>query len=391
MTLPSSGTLGFNNINVEIGLPSSNTLSINSNDARALANKLSGQIAVSDFYGKSFATINKKVLFLATNTSPFIYAYRWYPGIGFGSKYTDPASLPAQQCKSIALNPTSTAVVAGIYYWDVAGGPIAAYQWNSSTGFGTRYSNPTTPPVLPITVDFSPNGSYIIFNTNESNKHSVCAYPWSNSTGFGTKFADPTVKYLDLLNKIKFSPAGNAIIMALQYSPAVMAYQWSSSGWGTRYSNPSILPGEKASSLHFTSTGTHVAVGTGGYPYIQVYPWSYTTGFGTKQANPATLPAMSAYDVRFSPSNNAIVISANGLEAYAWSSSGFGAKYASIYNAGYVGITFSTDGTTVFSGSSTSSPYIYAHAWNSSTGFGAKYADPPTIPSGGVNDIAFGG
>lgn len=35
------------------------------------------------------------------------------------------------------------------------------------------------------------------------------------------------------------------------------------------------------------------------------------------------------------------------------------------------------------------SPYISVYPWSSSTGFGTKYSDPSTLPTGRVNGVAF--
>lgn len=52
MTLPASGELGFDDINVELGRASNTAMTINDTNVRALAQKASGLISISDFYGK---------------------------------------------------------------------------------------------------------------------------------------------------------------------------------------------------------------------------------------------------------------------------------------------------------------------------------------------------
>lgn len=53
MTLPASGPISFNAINVELGQPGTTTANINQPSYRTLAAVPSGQISLSNFYGKS--------------------------------------------------------------------------------------------------------------------------------------------------------------------------------------------------------------------------------------------------------------------------------------------------------------------------------------------------
>ncbi len=52
MTLPASGTISFANINTELGYAPNAVISLNDTAVRNLAGKPSGQISLSDFYGK---------------------------------------------------------------------------------------------------------------------------------------------------------------------------------------------------------------------------------------------------------------------------------------------------------------------------------------------------
>jgi WD40 repeat protein len=78
----------------------------------------------------------------------------------------------------------------------------------------------------------------------------------------------------------------------------------------------------------------------------------------------------------------------NPAIAYAWNP-GFGTKFAdpSTPPTGSCGaVKFSLDGKQVVFGHN-NAPYVTAYAW--SNGFGAKYADPATNPGGTVFGIAF--
>jgi len=53
MTLPVSGAISFNAINVELGVAGTTNANINQTSYRTLAGVPSGTIALSNFYGKS--------------------------------------------------------------------------------------------------------------------------------------------------------------------------------------------------------------------------------------------------------------------------------------------------------------------------------------------------
>ena len=67
-----------------------------------------------------------------------ITTYPW--SSGFGTKYSDPATLPAGTGIGVAFKPQGDAIAVAH-----PGSPfITTYPWSS--GFGTKYSNPATLP-----------------------------------------------------------------------------------------------------------------------------------------------------------------------------------------------------------------------------------------------------
>lgn len=57
MTLPASGIISANDINIELGVGGTTTFSLNQASARALAGVPSGTISYSDFYGASAGSV----------------------------------------------------------------------------------------------------------------------------------------------------------------------------------------------------------------------------------------------------------------------------------------------------------------------------------------------
>jgi len=124
---------------------------------------------------------------------------------------------------------------------------ISAYPWSGS-GFGTKFTNPETLPAsIGNAVAFSPAGDAIA--VAHTTTPFISAYPWSGS-GFGTKFTNPGTLPAGTGLGVAFSPAGDAIAVAHATTPFISAYPWSGSGFGTKYTNPGTLP---------TGTGNDVA------------------------------------------------------------------------------------------------------------------------------------
>ena len=73
---------------------------------------------------------------VAHDLSPFVTAYPW--SSGFGTKYTNPGTLPAGTGRSVAFSANDIAIAHD------TSPRVTAYPWSS--GFGTKYTNPGTLP-----------------------------------------------------------------------------------------------------------------------------------------------------------------------------------------------------------------------------------------------------
>ena len=82
---------------------------------------------------------------------------------------------------------------------------ISVYPWSSADGFGTKYSNPSTLPTgSGEGVAFSSDKTFIAIFHNNSPYISV--YPWDSGSGFGTKYSNPGGISGDATG-VAFSPA----------------------------------------------------------------------------------------------------------------------------------------------------------------------------------------
>jgi len=85
---------------------------------------------------------------------------------------------------------------------------------------------------------------------HDSNPY-VSAYPWSDS-GFGTKFSNPSTLPTGAGRGVAFSPAGTEVAIAHDSSPFVTAYPWTPSGFGTKLDDPSTPPTSYGNAVAFT-------------------------------------------------------------------------------------------------------------------------------------------
>ena len=144
-------------------------------------------------------------------------------------------------------------------------------------------------------------------------------------------------------------------------------------------------------------------------PFISAYPVVLSpdgeaTGFGLKYANPAILPVDSMFGgatgVAYNPVSCDVAVSHTGtpyVSVYPWiPGTGFGAKYA---NPGTLPVSLGW--CVAFCGSdiavgTNSSPCVQVYPWTSgaggiSGGFGVKYDNPSVLPLGAVKGVAFCG
>lgn len=415
MTLNSSGAISLagstsgQSIALELSKGATSQITLNDTDVRTLGGKASGAIAMpTDFWGKSNAVDIGAVAF-SNSTTPFVRAFKWTTA-GFGTQYSNPSTLPAGGRNAIEFSNSGGAVAAV----GSSSPQLVAWPWSDSTGFGAKYTNPSSFPAGTTCYDvkFNGTGSSQVVVAGINISPGVVAYKWSDSTGFGTKFSDPSTPPVptddsSYVAAIAFSKSGNAIVVTTSgssgtSSPYIHAYAWSSStGFGTKYSNPSFTYSGDAvqQALSFSSTGGAVGM-ISAYELVTIYQWSDSTGFGTTYVVPSLHSGVFNAGLTFHPSSGVIAIgfdagTDSGIAMYQWSdSTGFGTRYADPSNRtgwgdGAYEMTFSPSGT-VFGAITDDTPYLAVYPWDNSTGFGTRYNNPSSWPLI-TTDLAFRG
>jgi hypothetical protein len=351
-----TGTITMADVNVELGFSSTAQISLNNADVRALAGIPSGTISMNDLRGK-------------------------------------PSLLPYLS----VVNSTAITVRIGAYSW-------------SSSGFGSRYTNPTQPTSAADKTRFAKSTSSILYTTSTSTFGYINGFPWSSS-GFGTKYTNPVGAVGGAGNDLAFNKAENVVAYSSTSTPYISAYPWSSSGFGTRFTSPATTPTGTGYGVTFCVDDNVLVVGHSTSPYITAYAWSNSTGFGSKYADPSVLPSargwgMSSYDrkslgvaydarVAVARFNTSIPVVVYGIDTAGWQGTYSGpASYPAPYgsdakfavNAGYSGyLAVSSSSYT----SPNSSPYIQVYAWTDNLGYGTKYSNPATLPTGSVADVSW--
>jgi len=302
--------------------------------------------------GASFQTsfVPDNSVFSASSTSsPYFYVWQW-SGLGFGTRYTNPASL---------VSPVGGSGIAGFTWTPTIDAFLVAnsdatnypqgWAWSNTSGFGTKYSNGSAiSTVYPVrSISISGDGNFVAFSVFGSGtaNPTIALYAWSSSTGFGTKYGNPStlpsgappvrlgMAFNKVTNDLATSEANNQIIDA---------YPVTSSGFGTRYADPVTGIGGIIRGVKFSSDGALLAIATGAATPISVYNWG--AGFGTKYSGSPV--ASSATSIDWSSTNISIVI-----------------------------------------GNQVSSPYNSVYSW--SGGYGSKFANPSTAP-GASQGVSFG-
>jgi WD40 repeat protein len=328
---------------------------------------------------------------VAIDSLPGVYVWP-VSAAGFGTRFSNPSTqIGGDRARSVKFNPTGTAVAVGS-----TGSPfVQVYAWDKTTGFGTKYSNPSGGPYAQVFgIAWHPSANSIFFAVDDYPY--VGAWEWSNSTGFGNKYTNPSpASGRPVWARNTMHPAGTAYAQAnITYSPFINAWPWNNPNFGTKYSAPSTVPTAECQQMAFSPSGNYLAVAVGTDPAVLVYNWNSSTGFGSKFTDPTSRPS-DAYGVAWTNAENAIAVSSYSTSSlyvavWPWSSSGFGTRYTSpstLPTGTSWSCAFSPDDSLLAVGHQ-SSPFLTIYNWTPS-GFGSKLANPAQLPGDTVRDVTF--
>jgi len=342
---------------------------------------------------------------IAHLTSPRISVYPWVDGVGFGVKYTNPATLPAGTGNSVAFTPNADTIFVA---HDVS--PFcSAYPWSTS-GFGTKFANMASLPAnnqSGISVrSIAASADHHVGMSQEASSPFQNVYHFSKTgAGWGTRFSNPATLPAGSANGADFSNDGADISIAHNTTPFLSVYPRSDAGYGTKYANPGTLPDGAGSGIQFSPLAGALAVTQTAAPATPVgvtaYAWLSGVGFGSKYADPAypvgyASGSSPSFGVNFNFRGSAIMHGSSlgatgGLFGWRWTDAGgFGTRYTLNFPiaVNVIGLAWNDSNTTFFTAHATASPFMFARSWTDSLGLGSAYSDPATLPTGSGNSVA---
>lgn len=333
-------------------------------------------------------------LHVVSGTSPYVEGYA-FAGL-FGTKLSNPGTLPAGAANCIAQHPAEDYLAVG----HATSPYVSVYGWDGAA-YGSKVANPATLPAGTVNgASWAPDGSVLIV-AHDSSPY-VTAWAFAPASGLGTKYSDPVTALAGNANGIAFHPSGRWVAVATASSPYIEVYAWdSTTGFGAKCANPSTLPSSIAGDVAWSPDGRFLAVAHTLSPYVTVY--EFDGRFGEKLSNPATLPTGHGQAVAFSPSGGHLAVAHETtpfVSVYPFGG-GFGAKYSNAAVA--IGATtlatsvsWSPDGEYLAVGHDTS-PYVQVYPFvkhqNASvvatTTLKPAKPQPSTLPAGATTGVLF--
>jgi hypothetical protein len=371
MALPASGAISLSDVNTELTLGATTTISLNDTTVRTLFGVASGAIDMNTGHGKSNTKSVVKVIVVSTNATALV-AYNWNVSTGWGAI--------AHSSQAVALN--------GALGFDVslAQDAVAAcsnsimYTWRYSIASGFTYLNSATAASIPGVVAFHPSGNFVF--TGGNNSPGAYLYPFNTTSGAGTALTIPA-QTTSSKSGVGWSPNGQILVVGSS-SPSVGAYTFN----GTTLAAGTSLGSRPESGFTWSDDGlfmigssSNVAFSTRfcAYPYD---PATDTFNVAGRILNTIS-GAANGSGTLFSRNRQFII---SGVTSYTFNGTAFGTAATATAPGAPAGAVssakLSPDGKTYFATFAVT-PFICAWPFDETTGqFGAKYADPATIPTG---------
>jgi hypothetical protein len=236
---------------------------------------------------------------------PFVSVWKWNYATGFGTKYADPATPPTSTAEDVAFFGSPGGLSVDIAVSQTGPPYVSAYPWTTGVGFGTKHTNPAVLPGTGFSTSYGvswPSANEptnVVIGVTSTASPYLYFYIWYVTGGFSTNLPFTQTYTGGSANAVRFNGVGssNALAVASDLSPYVSAYPYIFQHTvGTKYADPGTLPTGSANDVAWY-TDTNLAVAHANSPYVTTYNWGL--GFGSKQADPGTLPTGTGRSVAF--------------------------------------------------------------------------------------------
>ena len=327
--------------------------------------------------GAVAARTSDSFIALSTSSSPYVHAYEWDDSSGFGAKFANPASLPVGSAFDIDITTYSgTKYLAAASTSGSSGYASYIYNINGISGWGTRQ-----------------NG--------HANQRSGRSVRWINN-GLGEKFlvtGCATYAGVGSVNNLYLSKFTGSLV-----SPQT-SYNWFDDGFTNLFFSIAAVTSVGLTSGDAAIIGGFGSV-TGGPPSTYLQGISYTEstgGFGTVWT-PTSKPqgpvnGVASYDISRTTNPRAVVFAAHDSEPYisAWKVEVSPLAFVRYSNPSSSlpgnanGVSYRSTGASTgqVAVAHDSSPRVSAYTWTTSGGFGTKYSNPVTLPTGNGESVRF--
>jgi hypothetical protein len=370
-------------------------------------------VSATGSVGAVAARTSDDFIVLANTTSPFLHAYEWDNTTGFGAKFSDPASIPAAVSSISLLNDAGTRYLAVADSNSTTTAPFFIYTINGISGWGSRTTyNPTdSSPRAGVEVLWVSNssGNFLVAGaTSKVVENTLYVRKFSSGAFTGTT-AKRDVTTPRSLGYVRVTSTASAVLYGLSSSPFIRASTLidATPDFSGTEVQPSTLPPAAVVSIAGYTESTSVNprgvafAAHSSSPFVSAYQITDSI-WGTKYANPASPIAGNARGVAFRSTGSPVgtgelavsVTSSPYVNAYQWTTGGgFGVKYnnpSTLPTGSGQPVQFNQAGNCVAVGHSTS-PFVSVYPWtrNVDVGFGAKFSNPSTALSSAVTEIAF--
>ena len=255
------------------------------------------------------------------------------------------------------------------------------------------------------------SGDRLVVST-AANANYLWAYVFDPSTGVVSGTPDNPASVGSIgVNDFDIGLGDNIVVPAVTSSAGVYMYDIDPSAaiasfWTSTIAAPGTPPGAECKAVDINHNATYVAVGCTTSPYLHV--WAITNGaagtpsWGSKVADASALPSGAVNGVKFSADGTqiAVAIAASPyIEVYEFNGGTVGDK-ASNPATLPTGIGYSVDwlkenttGITNLAVAHATSPFVTVYPFTTNAGaagtFGAKIANPSTLPTGTPTSVGF--